>query len=1321
MDKTGNVVIIKGKTCSNGTRKNRAGNCEPITREMLAEEKNKPLIIEQDDKEQKAVKTMIVRESKDIPFINDELASIPKNTNEFLRKKEQLEFIAEKKDEGDHPYLYPTLNDPDFSMKIAKHQEFFDTQYDGEIHDIKKHADKMCEEPFELMPHQLFVKNFLSFQTPYNSLLLYHGLGSGKTCSAIGIAEEMRHYMKQVGIKQRIIIVAAPNVQANFKLQLFDERNLQETDGIWNIKSCVGNVFLREINPTSLKGISRDRVISQIKGIINTSYVFMGYVELANYIRKKTMTNNVGFSEDELKKMEIHNMRKFFNNRLIIIDEIHNIRLADDNKDDKTGKLLMKLAHNCNNMRLLLLSATPLYNSYSEIIWLTNLMNSNDKRGLITVNEVFDAEGNFKIEKKDQDGTVLEEGGYELLSRKLIGYVSYIRGENPYIFPYRIYPDTFSINKTFVTEKIGAVEKIATLGQKLMGTEIKQINLPTLQLNGKKIETPMSYLPLYINKIGTYQERAYELLIKYMKEDIKKGKKEMDFNEMDKFGFRQLQTPLEALNIVYPSIKLDQEIEKGEINIDKTSGDEYDPRATMVGKRGMHTVMNYIDDSAKKIPKKHKFSYKPEIQEKYGRIFSSDVVGNYSSKISSIIQSIKQSKGIVLIYSQYIDGGVVPMALALEELGLSRSGYSEDTTSLFETPPTEPIDALTMKPKSQTEGQFRPARYVMITGDKSFSPNNAQDIKTITNEDNKNGEMVKVVLISKAGAEGLDFKCIRQVHILEPWYNLNRIEQIIGRGVRQKSHCLLPFEERNVEIYMHGTVLNNNTDEEAVDVYVYRLARNKAEKIGRVTRLLKETSVDCLLNIGQNNFTREKLETVLNNKNIKLTLSTDNKTIEYKIGDKPFTDICDYMEDCSYKCNKKHSELKVDNPIQELYSTDYVQSNNQHIMKRIRELYRDKHKGEHFYNLTELIESINITKQYPIAQIYSALTTFINNKNEYIIDNYGRRGNLINKGDIYAFQPIEINDENITIFERKVPIDFKRSKITMEIPSKFASTNSQHNVAINYESIIRDINNNITNATTEHVVSHGDQNWYKHASLVINHLQVIHKISYEKLVDYIVQHNIDMLMPNEKLTLISYLYSPIRDIEKMTEVEKVIKTYLDKSLLTHRNKSGFVIPNLKNKWDLYLQSSQNSNDWVLAQPEDIRNFESSNTISNKLAKNTAQYSTIIGFIDMFRNNKEMVFRIKDISQMQNNTGTRITGQTPGKGDVIKRLNMIVDDGSKNEDPMYGLQKSKEIMQQGLSVIVELLLRHYTATNHKNKVWYLDPGEAMYTKIAKFRQ
>ena len=78
---------------------------------------------------------------------------------------------------------------------------------------IKERAEQVCKLDFELLPHQIFVKNFLSFQTPYNSLLLYHGLGSGKTCSAITVAEEMRSYLKQMNIRQRIIVVASPNVQ----------------------------------------------------------------------------------------------------------------------------------------------------------------------------------------------------------------------------------------------------------------------------------------------------------------------------------------------------------------------------------------------------------------------------------------------------------------------------------------------------------------------------------------------------------------------------------------------------------------------------------------------------------------------------------------------------------------------------------------------------------------------------------------------------------------------------------------------------------------------------------------------------------------------------------------------------------------------------------------------------------------------------------------------------------------------------------------------------------------------------------------------------
>ena len=71
----------------------------------------------------------------------------------------------------------------------------------------------------------------------------------------------------------------------------------------------------------------------------------------------------------------------------------------------------------------------------------------------------------------------------------------------------------------------------------------------------------------------------------------------------------------------------------------------------------------------------------------------------------------------------------------------------------------------------------------MITGDKDLSPKTEVELSAATSSLNTLGEKVKVVIISRAGSEGLDFKNIRQIHILEPWYNLNRIDQIIGRGV----------------------------------------------------------------------------------------------------------------------------------------------------------------------------------------------------------------------------------------------------------------------------------------------------------------------------------------------------------------------------------------------------------------------------------------------------------------------------------------------------------------------------------------------------------
>jgi len=257
-----------------------------------------------------------IAESREEQKLNEQVGIAPvdvdsKEYNDFLFNKEKLEHENSKIDKS-NDFLYPDLNDPDFNLKIAKLKEFNDTKYDGKIYDIRERTNLLCDADFELVPHQLFVKNFLSFQTPYNSLLLYHGLGTGKTCSAIGIAEEMRGFMKQVGLTQKILVVASPNVQQNFRLQLFDERKLKLENGLWNLNTCIGNNLLKEINPTSLQGIPRERVIGEINSLINQYYKFVGYVELANYIKRAIKLNDkTEYSEKEAKTIHKKLSRSF--------------------------------------------------------------------------------------------------------------------------------------------------------------------------------------------------------------------------------------------------------------------------------------------------------------------------------------------------------------------------------------------------------------------------------------------------------------------------------------------------------------------------------------------------------------------------------------------------------------------------------------------------------------------------------------------------------------------------------------------------------------------------------------------------------------------------------------------------------------------------------------------------------------------------------------------------------------------------------------------------------------------------------------------------
>jgi len=215
---------------------------------------------------------------------------------------------------------------------------------------------------------------------------------------------------------------------------------------------------------------------------------------------------------------------------------------------------------------------------------------------------------------------------------------------------------------------------------------------------------------------------------------------------MDAFGYTMLQKPLQALNMVYPNKSFD----------DNSKVDA----KILLGSDGLKKIMKYTETTNP--PTRKNFEYK---NTTYGSIFSPENIGQYSNKIKSITNNILNSDGIVLIYSQFIDGGCIPMALALEELGFTRFGTK--ASNLFKSPPHNPIDAITYQTKENMTNpeNFKKATYTMITGEKALSPDKVFDLKNLTDEDNKNGEKIKVVIISMTGSEGIYFKNLRQVHI----------------------------------------------------------------------------------------------------------------------------------------------------------------------------------------------------------------------------------------------------------------------------------------------------------------------------------------------------------------------------------------------------------------------------------------------------------------------------------------------------------------------------------------------------------------------------
>ena len=246
---------------------------------------------------------------------------------------------------------------------------------------------------------------------------------------------------------------------------------------------------------------------------------------------------------------------------------------------------------------------------------------------------------------------------------------------------------------------------------------------------------------------------------------------------------------------------------------------------------------------------------------------------NYSPKYVEIIKNITSDDhiGLHLLYSQFRNmEGLAIFSLALDVNGFSRFELSKNSNGMFE------ISRKTMN--SMNDNELLYALYTgeetsderelirnIYNGDWNDVPQNIREQLLTKSSNNNFGEIIKLLMITSAGAEGINLRNTRYVHVMEPYWHPVRVEQVIGRAKRICSHKNLPEELRTVEVFIYISTFTKEqlSSEFAGEINQHDKSKNAPfkpqtsdEKLLEISdikenisenllRAVKETSIDC--------------------------------------------------------------------------------------------------------------------------------------------------------------------------------------------------------------------------------------------------------------------------------------------------------------------------------------------------------------------------------------------------------------------------------------------------------------------------------------------
>jgi hypothetical protein len=756
-------------------------------------------------------------------------------------------------------------------------------------------------DKFELTRHQKFMRDYMQQTSPYRGILVYHGLGSGKTCSSIGVAESLKSKrdvvillpasLRQTWIselrncaddlyKEKKNWVKVPKTQTSRVKKLMEQykisvKSVNKMKGIWEFDTN------RKSNFDRLDKHDKNEIIGQINEIIQNKYTFIHY--------------NGIFDRDFSKWGP-----SYFDNKLIIVDEVHNLMSQVYNKS-KIGSKLYERIMTASGSRFVLLSGTPIINNPFEIAALFNLLRGQVKLHSFLVKNrstgrIWGAEEMKRILSTcthiDQivcdvtKQTVLLTKNppnfmnvFENGKKVGIKYMEDLNTDDIFIseVTYILRNAGYEVTKTSKLQELAFPDDVHKFNQYFIDQTASKPKLINKNLFKSRMLGTVSYYrgsgkeyypEVLSDKIIEVPMSNYQLGVYIHARNIERNL-DMKYSGMDENGddnnkptyYRTYSRG--ACNFVYPEdfpSRIPAENKGKGKDVKKIDIHQKSPslKITKDGETTDTKLEGEIEDI--------KTTLIRLLRRKPNEYLTGTNLKRLSPKFAMITNNIVKSPGSALVYSQYREESIEILALVLEQHGFTRfkmrlNHKTNDWEEYVENEADRDKPKIAFYTGKESQDEKAMIKRIFNSDFSTFSPKLRKYFEAKDNgRGNLYGGIIKALLVTSSAAEGIDLRNTRQVHIVEPYWNPVRTEQVKGRAVRYKSHLNLPKKDRNVQIFTYVSSFTKKqiaenralrAGEEEVelssDQALLMISNRKSAINNSILDVVKQSSIDCKL------------------------------------------------------------------------------------------------------------------------------------------------------------------------------------------------------------------------------------------------------------------------------------------------------------------------------------------------------------------------------------------------------------------------------------------------------------------------------------------